>query len=82
LNGLKAIVFTSTSVARRITDLRGSEPSCSTQACFGPTLCSKDEPSGGLDGSGISKAAPDIRFQGGPAAGGGYVLRKMREVKV
>jgi hypothetical protein len=31
---------------------------------------------------GISKAAPDIRSLNGPDAGGGYVLRKGRKVKV
>jgi len=31
---------------------------------------------------GISKAAPDIRRLSGPAAGGGYVLRKGPKVKV
>jgi hypothetical protein len=33
-----------------------------------------------LDCSGEFKAAPDIR-QSGPAAGGGYVLRKDQKVK-
>jgi hypothetical protein len=42
----------------------------------------KEEPETGLDCSGISKAAPDIRFVNGPAAGGRYVLPKRPKVKV
>ena len=41
----------------------------------------KDEPASGLDFRGIFKGAPDIRING-PAAGGGYVLRPGRKVKV
>jgi hypothetical protein len=46
-----------------------------------PALVSKDEPASGLGCSGDFKAAPDIR-QSGPAAGGGYVLRIRRKVKM
>src|SRR5215469_1652933 len=58
LNGLKAIVWDPRSVARRITDLRGSEQRPSAQPSH-----LKDEPETGLDCSGISKAAPDIRLR-------------------
>src|ERR1700743_3104577 len=44
-------------------------------------LVLKGEPPSGLDDQGVFEAAPDIR-QNGPTAGGGYVLRTDRKVKV
>src|SRR5882724_10782467 len=75
LNGLKAIVDIIRSV-RRFSVVYGIRT-----ALQRPALVSKDEPPSGLDCSGEIKAAPDIRT-GGPAAGGGYVLRKAPKVKV
>src|SRR5882724_6074132 len=75
LNGLKAIVDMIRSV-RRFSVVCGIRT-----ALQRPALVSKDEPPSGLDCSGEIKAAPDIR-QSGPAAGGGYVLRRAPKVKV
>src|SRR5215470_5653145 len=79
LNGLKAIA-----VPRPLRDesnVRRENRTTLAQACFGPTLSSKDEPAGGLDCSGISIAAPDIRSLSGPAAGGGYLTPDGPKVK-
>jgi len=61
LNGLKAIVLGSASSPDEFIVQGETGQPCSAHACFGPILFAKDEPASGLDCSGISKAAPDIR---------------------
>jgi hypothetical protein len=51
------------------------------QTASRPILILRNGPASGLDCSGISKAAPDIRFKSGPAAGLSYVLADREKVK-
>src|ERR1700731_1065410 len=74
LNGLKAIV----DMIRSVKAIFGRIGNPNSPPA--PSPRSKDEPPSGLDCSGEIKAAPDIRTSG-PAAGGGYVLRKAPKVK-
>jgi hypothetical protein len=60
LNGLKAIVWDPRPSPDELL-IQGDRTAALDTSRFWPNPLSKDEPASGLDGSGISKAAPDIR---------------------
>src|ERR1700750_2829341 len=63
LNGLNAIVVYFRVRRQTKNCVKGSEQPIAAQARFAQPSVSKDEPETGLDCSGISKAAPDIRVK-------------------